>query len=440
MKGRAMKHKLPLILASLGIVIVAGLIALVTSFAYFGALLDPQANTRALPLAIVNEDAGIDKTSLGQDILKSILQQNLSSVHWLVEPNRQAALDQIQKDNAYGALVIPADYTSQVMQLLKTAGASGKPVPIDVLTNASAGSLADASAQHILAGIIDTISSSVHEQAAMLIAPASQPGAAGNKSTNVAKPGEAELYILQDPVQPEYIAIQPVPQKSARGLAPMYLAVTITLLGLLGANIVNIGIDLILSMLAPTIVRQRHNMAKSHAQSWYIKLLSAIAISAITGLIATWTIVGILGMPTNHAWELGFFTALGTCTVTLITLILVANIGIPGTLFSVLLTTIFGVPTSGGVYPLQMVPGFFAWMGSWLPMRYIVDGVRALLFFNARRDAGLEHAVWILGIYVVGVIIIGSVIAIIRDIIAMRRSRHNSQRFFYTSGLLRAAE
>lgn len=46
-------------------------------------------------------------------------------------------------------------------------------------------------------------------------------------------------------------------------------------------------------------------------------------------------------------------------------------------------------------FPSRPVPGFYRFLSHFEPMRQLSDGVRAILYFDARGDAGLTRA-WIM--------------------------------------------
>jgi hypothetical protein len=69
---------------------------------------------------------------------------------------------------------------------------------------------------------------------------------------------------------------------------------------------------------------------------------------------------------------------------------------------AVLVTILFAVPSSGGVYSAQTLPRFFRFLGDWLPRRRMTDGGRSLTFYDGNGAAGLGTAVWVLALYLVG--------------------------------------
>ena len=74
----------------------------------------------------------------------------------------------------------------------------------------------------------------------------------------------------------------------------------------------------------------------------------------------------------------------------------------------VLLTTIYGVPSSRGVYPEQALPPFFVWLGEFLPLRYFSDGLRAAMYFDGRAAAGVLRSVVALTVWLVLSIVVGA--------------------------------
>jgi len=52
-----------------------------------------------------------------------------------------------------------------------------------------------------------------------------------------------------------------------------------------------------------------------------------------------------------------------------------------------------GLASSGGTVPLQALPGVLRWLAEIEPLRQILAGTRAILYCDARADAGLARAV-----------------------------------------------
>jgi uncharacterized phage infection (PIP) family protein YhgE len=61
-------------------VVIAGMVAFVTTFSYLGGFLDPDANTRNLPIALVNQERSADfagkRIVLGDQVTRVITAPN----------------------------------------------------------------------------------------------------------------------------------------------------------------------------------------------------------------------------------------------------------------------------------------------------------------------------------------------------------------------------
>jgi hypothetical protein len=105
---------------------------------------------------------------------------------------------------------------------------------------------------------------------------------------------------------------------------------------------------------------------------------------------------------------------------------------------------ILGLVASGGLAPLEALPPFYQAYADWLPIRYVIDGLRSLLFYDGAHDAariedgwrdslwffgggerseaaGLEDAVWMVGAYLVGAAALGYLISLVRDLSTRRK-------------------
>ena len=121
--------------------------------------------------------------------------------------------------------------------------------------------------------------------------------------------------------------------------------------------------------------------------------------AVLTALLQTLFAVKGLGMETTNPVALAFFSALGSAAVAMITLFFLLTLDVVGRIVAVLVTILFAVPSSGGVYPAQTLPSFFRFLGDWLPLRRMTDGARSLTFFGGNGAAGLDTAIWVLALY-----------------------------------------
>jgi YhgE/Pip-like protein len=402
-------------------VALAALLAFITTFSYLGGFVDPVGNMHNMPLAIVNEDAGAaiggGQRNFGDEVLKAVLAPNPQlgdRVKWTVLPGRGEALSEISRNRYYAAIVVPTDFSASVVSLANPK-ADSRLAQIEILANPAAGSIAGVESQSIATAAVAMVSKTTSEQLTSLL----------NASGATIAPGAAPA--LADPVRAQITIAQPIGPKTARGLAPFYFAVMMTLAGFIGANVVSVGVDFVSGTIHLDAFATRLRQAPlnlSRLSVWRAKLLLTLVMSLLAGVLETWMAVGILGMDAPNAFTLGLFAVLGVAAIATVTLFFITAFGTAGLVLGVLFTTIFGVPSAGGVYPLEMVPPFFQFLATWLPLRYMTDGTRALLFFDGRGDAGLTTAIWVLLAYLLGAIAAGAATALAIDrVIVGRPSR-----------------
>jgi hypothetical protein len=188
---------------------------------------------------------------------------------------------------------------------------------------------------------------------------------------------------------------RPLPSHTALGLSAFYIALLTILAGFLGATIVNVSIDAVLGY-APREVGPRWSQGRPVALSRWKTLLAkwALAIplmAVLTGLMLA-VAVGILGMDTPHFWYLWLLIFFAAAVVSVGTLALFAALGTLGQLVALLVFVYLALASSGGTVPLEALSGFYRFLANFEPLRQILDGVRAILYFDARGDAGLTRA------------------------------------------------
>jgi uncharacterized phage infection (PIP) family protein YhgE len=66
--------------------------------------------------------------------------------------------------------------------------------------------------------------------------------------------------------------------------------------------------------------------------------------------------------------------------------------------------------SSGGTVPVQAVPSFYRFVSNFEPLRQVLGGVRAIIYFNAVGDAGLDHAWFMTAVGFVIWLVLGLVI------------------------------
>lgn len=395
-------------------VVAGALLGLVTALSYLGGFVNPAGNMRDMPLAVANEDRGATvngaTVNLGADLVALLTGPSAPlgrSFKWTVMENRGAVLSGLADDRYYGALVIPEGYTARLLAMRSPAGpAAAGAAQLEVLTSPASGSIAGVESQAALVGVVERTSNTLRDQ---LLA------AAKTANANLSPDAAA---VVADPVQEKVTVAQPVGSKSGRGLAPFYFAVVLTVSGFLAVNLLDRAV-LFLSGREEIDVFQRAYRAErvplTRQQQWLLRSLLGVPMALLTGALIAFAAIGLLGMDAPDAWRLAAFALLAVLVSVQVTIFFLTLLGTPGLVAAVLFITILAVPSAGGVYPPEMMPATFRFLHVILPLTYVTDGARALMFFDGRGSAGLATATGVLSLYAVGSALAGWGVAVLLD-------------------------
>lgn len=365
--------------------VLSGLLALLLSLLYMGGIVDPNGDLRDLPIGIVNADQGKplsgQPTNLGTQIIRSVGAATSGKVEWQ-QLTRAQVQDRLASGKIYGALVIPADFTSSVAALT-TANATARPT-LTALTNPGMGSLGSSLASRI--------TQQAAQQASLTIGKDLMASAA------TAQADATTRLLLADPVALTTQVGHPIGDHSGLGLSAFYYTLLLVLAGFLGANVINNGVDTALGYadneIGPWHAR-RPTVPISRTQTLLLKMGMTAGITVLTTALVMAATVGILDMDASHLPLLWVYSYCASLAVGLGVQSINAAFGGIGQLVSMFVFIVLGLPSSGSTIPLQAVPGFYRFLGTFEPMRQLGGGVRAILFFEARADAGLARA-WIM--------------------------------------------
>ena len=134
--------------------------------------------------------------------------------------------------------------------------------------------------------------------------------------------------------------------------------------------------------------------------------MAGVLVPVLTGLVVLGAVV-ILGMDVPDPFALWLFMSLAAISVAIGTLVLFAALGTLGQLVALLVFVYLALASSGGTVPLQALSGFFRFDSQFEPLRQIMDGTRALLYFDGRLDAGLGRSLIVIAVELVIWVAIG---------------------------------
>lgn len=378
--------------------VLAALVALFLSLLYMGGILDPNGNLHRLPVAMVNADTGAplpgQQQNLGTQVAQAVVAGTPGEDFDWRQVDRAEAQDLLSSGKVYGAFEIPADFTASIGAL--TTGQATRRPTLTVLTNPGLGSLGSSLASQFNQAAAHQASLTIGKQLA------ASPAAAGADPT-------ARL-LLTDPVTVTTQTGHPIGRHSGLGLTAFYYALLLVLAGFIGGNLIHTGVDTALgyadSEIGPWHTR-RPTVPVNRTQTLLLKMMMTAGITVLTTSMVMLACVVILGMDASHIPLLWIFSYCACLAIGLGVQAINAAFGGIGQLVSMFVFIALALPSSGATIPLQAAPTLYRFLGAFEPMRQLSGGVRAILYFNARGDAGLTRAWLMIAVGVVGALIFG---------------------------------
>ena len=370
--------------------IVGSIVVVLITVFYIGSAVNPLGHLHDLPVAVVNQDrgaaAGPQRLNVGQKVEATLSQTPaVANRLALADTTLRAAEQAMDRDDFYATLVIPPNFTASLLQLggIAPNGPGSSKPEIVILTNQRAGNVGVSLATGVLQPALAAASRQIGRQLSALAPP--------RTSTALSE------AFLADPVTVAMEPYRPLPSHTALGLSPFYTALLTLMCGFLGGVIVNSSVDAALGYATTEIGprwRQSLPLPISRWQTLILKWVIAAVLTALTTGLMILVAAGILGMDTPHPFELWLLAWLAATSVAAGTIVLFATLGASiGQLLAVLLFVYVGLASAGGTVPLEALPSYLRWLAEIEPLRQILDGTRAILYFDARWDAGLTRAV-----------------------------------------------
>ncbi|HXZ61505.1 MAG TPA: ABC transporter permease, partial [Acidimicrobiales bacterium] len=203
-------------------------------------------------------------------------------------------------------------------------------------------------------------------------------------------------FNTTDPLTVATSEFDPLPPASALGLSAFYVSLLSIMSGFMGAILVHTTVDAALGYGVTEIGprwRQRMPVAISRWRTLLAKWIVAVVVEPVLTGILLLVSIGLLGMNAPSSWELWLFTSFAAVVIALGTLALFAALGSLGQLVAMLLFIYLALASSGGTIPIQALPSALRFVANFEPLRQVLDGVRALLYFGGAWDAGLTRGV-----------------------------------------------
>ncbi|HWV24696.1 MAG TPA: ABC transporter permease, partial [Thermomicrobiales bacterium] len=314
------------------------------------------------------------------------------AIKWITYDSRDDLVAAMEKNELYGGLVIPEDFTRNLVSIAEpqVTGGTSQAATIEVLYNNGAGSLPSAQGKEIVNAAAQAVDARANGELLRRLQ---------GQGTDV-KP--TMIPLVANPVHIVETDLIPAGENTGHGMGAFYIAVVTTVGAFLAADIVSVGVDFVAghTSMGRFMSRLRGETVPATPLQMFIAKFSLFTLAAIisSGLL-TWFVVSIMGTPVAGSLQFFGVILLGMMAIGMLTLFLITLLSLPGILIGLLFTTILGVPSAFGIFPKEMLPTVYQWLGEILPVRYLSDATRSLVFFDGRGGAGLTTGVQVLGAY-----------------------------------------
>ncbi|TPV42616.1 YhgE/Pip domain-containing protein [Bacillus dicomae] len=340
--------------------VIALLVVFIFSLTLFPTV---QPQPKNLPIAIVNEDQGVEilnqpKMNMGQTIVdnmkKSAESEEEPAVKWVEVKNKESVQKGLNNQEYYAALVIPRDFSTKQASLRTPQPSSPQ---VEIFINQGMNIAASTMAGQMLNTVVDNMNNNVRTQ---LLEGLKAKGA--TLTTD-------EAAKLVTPITKKVTNVNKVGKNSANGNSPISLFQPLWIASLASAAIIFIAISKM-----PVGSRKENLVLK-------IKQIVAGAVATIViGFGLTWIADGMVGLNISNFTDTALFLSITSFSFFLMISAVLSLVGLRGIgIFALLL--FFGVPLLS-LAPEMLSPFYQDWVYAWLPMRFMIEGLREIFFFG----------------------------------------------------------
>ncbi|MDA1525915.1 DUF3533 domain-containing protein [Bacillus cereus] len=340
--------------------VIALLVVFIFSLTLFPTV---QLQPKNLPIAIVNEDQGVEipnqpKMNMGQTIVDNMKKtsklEEEPAVKWVEVKNKEAVQKGLNNQEYYAALVIPKDFSIKQASLRTPQPSSPE---VEIFINQGMNTAASSMAGQILNGIVDNMNNTVRTQ---LLDGLKAKGAtlAADQVSNVVTPIAKKVTNVNE-----------TGKNSANGNAPISLFQPLWIASLASAAIIFMAI---------------HNMlVGSRKENFVLKvkqIITGAVAAVVVGFGLTWIADGMVGLNISNFTDTALFLSITSFSFFLMISAVLSLVGLKGIgVFALLL--FFGAPLLS-LAPEMLSPFYQDWVYAWLPMRFMIEGLREIFFFG----------------------------------------------------------
>jgi len=340
--------------------VIALLVVFIFSLTLFPTV---QPQPKNLPIAIVNEDQGVEipnqlKMNMGQTIVDNMKKTSKSdeepAVKWVEVKNKEIVQKGLNNQEYYAALVIPKDFSTKQASLRTPQPSSPE---VEIFINQGMNTAASSMAGQMLNGIIDNMNNTVRTQLL--------DGLKAKGATLTAD----QVSNVVTPITKKVTNVNETGKNSANGNSPMSLFQPLWIASLASAAIIFMAISKM-----PIRTRKENFVLK-------LKQIVTGAIAAfVIGFGLTWIADGMVGLNISNFTDTALFLSITSFSFFLMISAVLSLVGLKGIgVFALLL--FFGAPLLS-LAPEMLSPFYQDWVYAWLPMRFMIEGLREIFFFG----------------------------------------------------------
>ncbi|RKF52789.1 phage infection protein [Bacillus wiedmannii] len=340
--------------------VIALLVVFIFSLTLFPTV---QPKPKNLPIAIVNEDQGVEipnqpKMNMGKTIVDNMKKTSKSeeepAVKWIEVKNKESVQKGLNNQEYYAALVIPKDFSTKQASLRTPQPSSSE---VEIFINQGMNTAASTMAGQMLNAVVDNMNNTVRTQLL--------EGLKAKGATLTAD----QVSNVVTPITKKVTNVNEIGKNSANGNSPISLFQPLWIASLASAAIIFIAISKM-----PVGTRKENFVLK-------LKQIVTGAIAAfVIGFGLTWIADGMVGLNISNFTDTALFLSITSFSFFLMISALLSLVGLKGIgLFALLL--FFGAPLLS-LAPEMLSPFYQDWVYAWLPMRFMIEGLREIFFFG----------------------------------------------------------
>ncbi|UPM53739.1 YhgE/Pip domain-containing protein [Gottfriedia acidiceleris] len=324
-----------------------------------------------LPIAIVNEDQGIQVPSKGNvnigdmmvakiNALSKMKNGEKPAIKWIQVSSEEKVRKGLNDQKYYAALILPNDL-SKNQASLKTANPS--PITMKILVNQGKNANGSTMASQMLTHLVENLNLNIHTEIFNEL----------KKSVSSISVNQAE--VLASPIITKVENVNVIGTHTANGNAPVSLITPLWMSSLIGAVIV---------FLAKKKTETSNSISK--LKVIFEQLLLGVVLSFLIGfgitLMAKW-----IGFTLPSFLDVALYLTITYFCFHILISAVMSWIGFGGVGIFAL---IFFFSGSLIGMPKELLPAFSKdWIYSWVPMRFGADGLREIFYFN--KGLSMSH-------------------------------------------------